>query len=713
MIKFSMKRLVLLLAIICYGVNLSYGQASFMADDSVAVFYPVDFDSSGTLPSLIFDKSLKPQGQVPVNWSIKPEFQTKDGKSVVTIEYPLNVDLYGTGEVTGSLRRNGTKITLWNTDNYEYHKANGKRLYQSHPWVMGVRADGPSFGIIADNTWKQQFDLTDPITITSEGPGFRVIVIERKTPQQLIKALGKLTGTMELPPRWTLGYQQSRYTYTPDSTVREIAQTFRKKKLPADVIWMDIDYMQDYKIFTFDSTAFPHPKKLNDDLHSLDFKSVWMIDPGVKKEKGYDVYDQGTAGNEWVLNKNGAPFVGKVWPGDCVFPDFTRPATRDWWGGLYQDFMANGMDGIWNDMNEPSVFDGPDGTMPINNIHRGGGGLPKGSHLRYHNVFGMLMVKASRNGILEANQDKRPFVLSRSNFLGGQKYAATWTGDNFSSWDHFEMSIPMILNLGLSGQPFSGADIGGFTGNTTPQLLGNWMAVGAFYPFSRNHSAKGTDRQEPWAKGQRIENISRIALDRRYRLMPYLYTLFREAATTGLPVMRPVFFADVDDTSLRREDQAFMLGSDLLVVPKWAKNPALPEGKWHEIHIMSKEQETDSYQPAVHIRDGAIVPIGNLIQSTEQFSTDSLTLAISLDKDGTATGKLYDDAGDGFAYKDGEYAVWQFKATKQPENILVTAYKVDGQLSEDPKTYKVLLYTDNGIVESQWQKGNNITIPLK
>jgi len=708
-----MKRRLFLLAILCFAVNLSYGQTSFMAGDKVAVFYPAHFDSSGTLPSLIFDKTLKPQKPVPSNWSIRPEFQMKDGNPIVSIAYPEGADLYGTGEVTGLLRRNGTKVTLWNTDNYNYEKANGRRLYQSHPWVMGVRADGSSFGIIADNTWKQEFDLSNPITITSEGPAFRVIVIERETPQKLLKSLSNLTGTMKLPPRWTLGYQQSRFTYTPDSTVKRIAQTFRKEKLPADVIWMDIDYMQGYRIFTFDSTAFPHPLKLNDYLHSLNFKSVWMIDPGVKKEKGYHIYDQGTAGNQWVLNSSGDPFVGKVWPGECVFPDFTSPATRDWWAGLYQNFMANGMDGIWNDMNEPSVFDGPDGTMPIDNIHRGGGGLPQGTHLRYHNVYGMLMVRATRKGIMEANPGKRPFVLSRSNFLGGQQYAATWTGDNDSNWDDLEMSIPMILNLGLSGQPFSGADIGGFSGNATPQLLGNWMSVGAFYPFSRNHSSKNTTHQEPWAMGNRIEEISRTALDRRYRLLPYLYTIFWEASKTGLPIMRPVFFADVDDSSLRSEDQAFMLGSDLLIVPRWARNPALPDGKWREIHIMSKRQETDSYQPDMLIRDGAIVPVGNLIQSTEQFNTDSLTLAVSLDKNGAAKGKLYDDSGNGFAYKDGKYALWQFKAIKKSGRVSVTAKKIDGRLSENQKTLKVILYTDDGIVESPWRKGNSVLVTLK
>jgi len=483
--------------------------------------------------------------------------------------------------------------------------------------------------------------------------------------------------------------------------------------LPIDVIWMDIDYMQNYKIFTFDSTGFPHPKALNQFLHNLDFKSVWMIDPGVKKEKGYKIYDSGTAGNQWVLNNNGKPFTGEVWPGDCVFPDFTRPATRDWWAGLYKNFLAKDMDGVWNDMNEPSVFDGPGGTMPVDNIHRGGGGLPRGKHLRYHNVYGMLMVKASREGIARFNPDKRPFILSRSNFLGGQKYAATWTGDNASSWDHFEMSIPMILSLGLSGQPFSGADIGGFVGSPTPQLLGNWMAVGAFYPFSRNHTAKGTANQEPWAMGKRVEDVARTALDRRYRLMPYIYTLFEEASAKGLPVMRPVFFADVDDTRLRKEDQAFMLGRDLLIIPKWAKNPTLPEGKWREIHIMGVRQETDSYQPAIHIRDGAIVPVGNLIQSTTHFSTDSLTLEVSLNKKGTATGKLYTDAGDGYGYRKGEYAKWNFIADKKAGKVTVQAKQIDGVLKERNKTFRIVLYTDDGVLKSNWQKGNTVNLTLK
>lgn len=250
-----------------------------------------------------------------------------------------------------------------------------------------------------------------------------------------------------MPPLWALGFHQCRFTYTPDSRVKEVIDEFRARRIPCDVIWMDIDYMNGFRIFTFDKKNFPDPTGLNDYIHSKDFKAVYMIDPGVKIDKKYFVYRQGTKGDHWVKKSDGKTFVGKVWPGNCVFPDFTNPATREWWGSLYKDFIATGIDGVWNDMNEPSVFDSPNKTMPIDNIHMGGGALPRDIHLRYHNVYGMLMVESSRQGILNANPDKRPFVLSRANFLGGQRYGATWTGDNASTWQYLRMSIPMSLNL--------------------------------------------------------------------------------------------------------------------------------------------------------------------------------------------------------------------------------------------------------------------------
>ena len=247
----------------------------------------------------------------------------------------------------------------------------------------------------------------------------------------------------------------------------------------------------------------------------------------------------------------------RFWPGDCVFPDFTQNKVTKWWGTLYKDFMRTGVDGVWNDMNEPAVFETSDWTMEDSNRHKGGKDFPNDIHLRYHNVYGMMMVEASRNGIQKANPKKRPFVLTRSNFLGGHRFAATWTGDNYSSMDHLKQSIPMSLNLSLSGQPFNGPDIGGFAGNSTSELYAHWIAVGAFYPFSRAHATKGSINQEPWSFGKEVEQVSKEALMRRYRLIPYLYTLFWESSNTGMPVMRPLFFHDPKANYLRKEQGNF------------------------------------------------------------------------------------------------------------------------------------------------------------
>lgn len=693
------KELFIFALLFSLGVNLSISQTSFMVDDDIAVFYPANFDSTQTLPSLALVKDLLPAKSVAADWKITPSFQIENGKAVAKITYQGQVDLYGNGEVTGALRRNDTKITLWNTDNYAYGKDDGKRLYQSHPWVMGVREDGTCFGIIADNSWKQYFDLSNPITITSDGPAFRVIVIEKKNPEELLKALAEVTGTMKLPPLWALGYQQCRFSYYPATRVKEIADEFRNRKIPCDVIWMDIDYMDGFRIFTFNSQGFPDPKGLNDYLHNKNFKSVYMIDPGVKKDAAYWVYNQGTAGNHWVFNKSNIEYNGNVWPGLCAFPDFTRPETQTWWGGLYADFMSKGVDGVWNDMNEPSVFDGPDGTMPEDNIHRGGGELPQGIHLRYHNVYGYLMVRSTREGILQANPTKRPFVLSRDNFLGGQRYAATWTGDNVSSWDFLKMSIPMSLNLSLSGQPFNGADIGGFVGDATGDLLGHWMALGVYYPFSRNHSSSGTVNQEPWAFGDEIENVSRTAINRRYRLLPYLYTKFREASETGIPIMQPQFFADLKDLNLRKEQQSFLLGGDLMIIPRWAENVKVPSANWNPLKV---EKEDDGYQAIVLIRPGAIVPLGSVIQSTVEYKSDSVTLLLNPTDDGVALGTLYHDAGNGFEYESGDYVLQQFVSSKyHTDSLKIDITKIEGTKTVN-RTYRIGYVTDDSIAYNNW-----------
>ena len=669
-------------------------------ENNVSVYYPLDYNKSSHTPSFAILNEPIELPKVTDSSFLKVTFSEFTDRQIAQISFGSNVDLYGTGEVMGDLIRNGKTVKLWNTDNYGYGKDNGQRLYQSHPWVLGVGENGKSFGVIADNTWKMEISLGERITFSSEGPAFRVIVIEKETPQEVMKELGRLTGTIELPPLWSLGFHQCRYSYYPDERVKSLADTMRLKHIPCDVIWMDIDYMQDFKIFTFDSAGFPNPKETNDYLHKNDFKSVWMIDPGIKAEKGFFVYDSGEKINAWVTTRNDSVFLGKVWPGDCVFPDFTQSKVSQWWGGLYENFMKKGIDGVWNDMNEPAVFETQDWTMPDSNNHTGDEYIKNDIHLRYHNVYGMMMVESSRKGILKSNSSKRPFVLTRSNFLGGHRYAATWTGDNNSSMKHLKQSIPMSLNLSLSGQPFNGPDIGGFAGNATAELYAHWIAVGAFYPFSRAHSTKGSISQEPWSFGKEVEIVSREALQRRYRLLPYLYTLFWESSNTGMPVMRPVFFNNPSEKYLRTEQENFLLGSDLLIVPKWSENSQVPPGKWRNVSINGENSLNHKYHPDVLIRPGAIVPLCNAIESTNSFSLDTITLLVSLDTNLSANGILYSDAGEGFQYQDGEFSVIEFFAeTKNGISTLRTQI-IDGNSFPNDTKINIKLILDDRLVNS-------------
>ena len=680
-------------------LNMSLPEKEEMIGDKIARFWPAGTDVSKTLPSFVLEKPRQSSGSVSASWELKPQFGNFGNKRYVYLDIPTEVDLYGTGEVTGRLLRNGKKITLFNKDNYGYNKPN--QLYQSHPWVLGVRKDGSAFGVIFDTPWKADLDLRAGILFMTraDAPDFPVMIIEGKNPQQVMTKLADLTGTMPMPPRWALGYQQCRYSYNPDMRARQIVDTFRAKRIPCDVLWFDIDYMNGFRVFTVDPNQFPDPKGINDHLHSLGFKSVWMIDPGVKYDPGYFVYDSGTQKDIWVQDADGKPYIGPVWPGDCVFPDFTMPKTRQWWGNLYRKFIRMGIDGIWNDMNEPAVFkEETQGTMPLDNLHRGGGDLPPGPHIQYHNIYGMLMVKATREGILKARPGKRPFVLSRANFLGGHRYAATWTGDNNATWEHLKWSIPMSLNLSLSGQPFNGPDIGGFVGNATPQLWAHWISVGAFFPFSRAHSAKGTEDQEPWSFGKETETAARTALQRRYRLMPYLYTTFRQAHLSGMPVMQPIFFADPDDIKLRMEDRAFLLGKDLMVIPKWADSVQMPQGIWRSISLVGEDSLNDPYQCDLKVRGGSIVPLGPVVQSTEQINPElPLTLIVVLDKQGQAEGTLYEDAGNGYEYLDNEFCLSIFEARKQNAAVIVKCTEQTGNLKKQKRLVDVTVVDEDGI----------------
>jgi alpha-glucosidase len=696
-----------------------FGTAELLSP-GVARYFAPGAKPEDALPSFALAAPAKATGPAPADFPVRPVFSTaQDGRKVVRIATAPGTSLYGTGEVAGPLLRNGRTVTLWNTDAFGYTVEANPSLYQSHPWVLAVRADGTAFGVLADTTWRTDIALEGGIAFTAEGPEFPVIIIDRPTPQAVVSALADLTGHMPMPPKWAVGYHQCRYSYNPEARVREVAGEFRKRDIPCDVIWFDIDYMDEYRVFTFDKKQFPDPTKLNADLERDGFRTIWMIDPGVKFETGYFVSDQIVAGDYAVKTRSGQNFIGPVWPGDCVFPDYTSDKVRSWWAGLYKDFMATGIDGVWNDMNEPAVFNTPTKTMPEDNLHVGGKwssgpGQPSvtitpGPHARFHNVYGMLMAQGTLDGIRATNPKVRPFVLTRAGYLGSHRYAATWTGDNSATWTDLEQSVPMVLNLGLSGQPFSGPDIGGFNKNgpdgSTPEEKGvffaRWMGFGALLPFARGHTAKGNIDKEPWSFGPDAELTCRQAIQRRYRLMPYYYTLFREASVNGLPVARPIFFADPTDPALRSEDDAFLLGADVMVLPKMAPHEdramALPPLPWRRFNLVGEEANREL--PELRIRPGAIVPLGPVMEYTAEKPLDPLTLLVALDSKGKAVGTLYEDAGDGYAYLDGEFLLSTYSATAMPDGtVVVQLAGSEGKMARPARTVRVEVVTADGTV---------------
>jgi alpha-glucosidase len=683
-----------------------------MVGSGIARFTPDGFDPLQT-PSLALAGEPGSQGPLAAGWGLSPQFSLVNGNACASLAVPAGSSLYGGGEVTGPLLRNGQTIELWATDTGAWTTDNGRRLYQAHPWVLGVRPDGSAFGVLFDTSWKATLTTgSERIDFQSLGAPFRVFVIDRGSPQAVLQGLAELTGAMPMPPRWALGYHQCRFSYSPDSQVRQIADTFRSKQIPCDALWLDIDYMNGFRDFTFNPSTFPDPVGLNNYLHGQGFHSVCILDPGVKVDSRYSVYQSGTAGQVWVQTASGQEFHGNVWPGSCAFPDYTRPETRSWWAGLCQSFMTNGMDGLWVDMNEPSVSQslGALATMPYDNWHRGGGGLPAGPHLLYHNTYGRLMAQATYQGELAANPGRRPFVLSRANFLGGQRYAAAWTGDNVSATNFMTQSIPMSLTLGLSGQPFSGPDLGGFIGDATADLWGNWVGFGVFLPFARGHANAGTNAKEPWAFGQTVEDAARIALERRYRLLPYLYTLFYNSSQTGLPIMQPVFFADPADLKLRAEQQAFLVGGNLLVVPSWARSPSLPGGIWQTLSLVDGDDGV--YQAELKIRGGAIIPIGPIVRNTTQDSFAPLTLVVCLDANGAAAGTLYRDAGDGWAFQSGQYSLESFSASRTGNVVTVRRAGAEGGWAPIGAQVTVQVVTGAGVFTGTGLLQSGITVNL-
>jgi len=580
---------------------------------------------------------------------------------------------YGFGERTGFLDKLAERQTNWTYDALDYGSLTDN-MYQTIPFLMALRP-GLSYGIFFNTTFWSQFDLgaeqPEVWRMETHGGELDYYIIYGPEPAQVLHTYTELTGRMPLPPRWALGYHQCRWSYESETEVRELAQEFRKRQIPCDVIHLDIDYMRGYRVFTWSPERFSDPAKLVSDLAQAGFKTVTIIDPGVKyePEAHYPVFDQGVEQDYFVRKADGQLFHGYVWPDKAVFPDFLRPEVRQWWGNLHQSLTRVGVAGIWNDMNEPSISDRPFGddgnkiAFPLD--------TPQGpvdepaTHAETHNLYGLTMARACCEGLERLRSPQRSFVLTRSGFAGIQRWSSVWMGDNQSLWEHLELSLPMLCNMGLSGVAFVGCDVGGFAGNATAELFARWMQVGILYPLMRGHSAMSTARHEPWMFGDRVERICREYLELRYRLLPYLYTLFWEAATTGAPILRPLLYHFPNDSRTYTLYDQVLLGPSLMAAPIYRPGVEyrvvyLPQGTWYAwwsgniaegpTHILA---HAPLEQMPLYVRAGTIIPLAPLRQYADQHPLGALQLRVW---PGTGEWTLYEDDGDSFEYRSGGFA---------------------------------------------------------
>ena len=472
--------------------------------------------------------------------------------------------------------------------------------------------------------------------------------------------------------------------YYPEARAREVVQTLREKKIPADAIYFDIDYQQGNAPFTINREYFPNFEKMISDFRAQGIRTILITDLHIKKDPGhgYAPYDSGIKNDVFVKRPDGSVYVGIVWPGDSVFPDFTLTRVRDWWGGLYKDFVNMGVAGFWNDMNEPATFQTLSKTMPLDNVHRLDDGTTL-DHRAIHNVFGMENARATYDGLLKFRPDERPFVLTRAAYAGAERYAATWTGDNSATWNHIGMSVPQIMNLGLSGYSLVGADVGGFAGSPPVDLLTRWYELGVFYPIYRDHAAKGTADHEPWASGPEQEAIRKRYIELRYRLLPFIYTAMEETSRTGIPLMEPLFLEYPGEQALYGEDHEFLFGKDFLVAPVVTEkvdpeDVHLPPGDWYDFWTAEKHssKEQISLHPALsetplYVRAGAIIPMQPVVQSTNEKPDGPLELRVYPGSD--CHGALYQDDGLTFAYQKGNFLRVNFTCQVAPGSLTITS----------------------------------------
>lgn len=590
--------------------------------------------------------------------------------------------VYGLGDKPGCLNRRGYVYVNWNTDNPAPHVDSFKSLYKSIPFFM-VLGENYCYGIFADNTYKTTFDFgfeSSEYYIVSHEKGFLdYYFFPGEKPSDVVKKYTGLTGTTPLFQRWIYGSHQSRWGYCSQDEILGIAEAFEKNEIPCDVIHMDIDYMDGYRVFTFDKERFPDTKALSETLADKGIKLISIIDPGVKKDEAYFMYREGMEMDAFAHDAQGAVYENAVWPGTSVFPDFSREDVRKWWGEKSKILLDHGIRGIWNDMNEPASFRGP---LP-DDVK-----FAAGAHDAIHNIYGHLMAKATYEGLLEQDNGRRPFVLTRAAYAGSQKYCGGWTGDNHSIWAHLTLSLEQICNLSLCGMAMCGSDIGGFGSDVTPELLVRFYQAAVFAPFFRNHSAVGTRRQEPWLFDEKTRDAVRKTVRLRYRFIPYIYDLARECERTGEPIVRPLVYEYPHDKMVRNICDEYLLGKFVLVAPvtvpgKFAREVYLPEGEWYDYETNEKYTggkyilaDAPLDKVPVFIRAGAILPVaeGN-IQSTEDITSENTRI---LTYPGQGTFIHYEDDNETLAYREGSYNAMEYtlNGEKLEKKVIHRGYKI-------------------------------------
>ena len=636
-----------------------------------------------------------------------PAGWTAAGHAVCRYRIPATAHFYGLGQRAAPLDRRGGRFVNWNTDPRAYSDGDDP-LDLCVPFLLTLHDEGrQGYGLLLHNTVRSHLDVGqhDPslLTVRVEEERLEYDLIYGPALGDVLERFTTQTGRPVLLPRWALGYHQSRWSYYPAARVRQLARDLRHTyRIPCDAIHLDIHYMDGYRCFTWDEERFPDPAALIADLHAEGLRVVTIIDPGIKADRRYPVFAQGLERDAFCRTPDGKLFIGPVWPGNCAFPDFTAPHVRRWWGELHRDLVAAGVDGIWDDMNEPALF-GDDGATipgPVRHDLEGRGG----DHLQAHNVYGLGMVRATAAGLERLRPDRRPFVLTRSGWTSVQRYAANWSGDNRATWESLRLTLPMLLGLGLSGVTFSGADVGGFAGFPSGELFTRWLQLGVFLPFFRAHTDINSPDQEPWAWGEPYLSINRETIRFRYHLLPYLYTAHWQSTQRGLPLARPLFLAFQDDPATWGLEDEFLCGDALLVAPVLhegavSRTVYLPPATWYDFWSGERhdgpaqvEIEAPLERIPLFVRAGTVLPLWPPLDHTGQ-RVEQMELHLY---PGTGRSLLYEDDGESMAYQRGEHRLTTFDLVASSTRLELTR-RVSGPFDLGYSRFEVVIHDAPGM----------------